>query len=384
MLINRMPELTGLDNEDTNLGGVTRREFMKFCAGIAATMGLSSAMSIKIAEAATSPQRPPVIWISAQECTGCTESLLRSTHPTLEQLILETISLDYHETLNAGAGHQAEAAKHASMEANKGKYILVVDGSIPTKDGGIYCKVANKTILQHVEEAAENAAAIIAIGSCASWGGIPASGPNPTGAKAVNEVIKGKPIINIPGCPPNPYNFLATVLYVLTLNALPELDDKGRPKFAYGRLIHENCERRPHFDAGRFAIEFGDEGHRRGWCLYKLGCKGPETYGNCPSILFGDVGSGSWPVGTGHPCFGCTEQGIGFNKPIHALADVVTVAPPNTFTDVFQPKGEGLTPGAAALTAGVVGAGLGAAAVAASRMGKDDEPSSDASSTKDE
>ena len=384
MLINRMPELSGLANEDTNLGGVTRREFMKFCAGIAATMGLSSAMSIKIAEAATSPQRPPVIWISAQECTGCTESLLRSTHPTLEQLILETISLDYHETLNAGAGHQAEAAKHASMEANKGKYILVVDGSIPTKDGGIYCKVANKTILQHVEEAAENAAAIIAIGSCASWGGIPASGPNPTGAKAVNEVIKGKPIINIPGCPPNPYNFLATVLYVLTLNALPELDDKGRPKFAYGRLIHENCERRPHFDAGRFAIEFGDEGHRRGWCLYKLGCKGPETYGNCPSILFGDVGSGSWPVGTGHPCFGCTEQGIGFNKPIHALADVVTVAPPNTFTDVFQPKGEGLTPGAAALTAGVVGAGLGAAAVAASRMGKDDEPSSDASSTKDE
>jgi hydrogenase small subunit len=384
MLINRLPDLTGVDNEDTTVGGVTRREFLKFCSGIAATMGLSSAMGLRIAEAATSAKRPPVIWISAQECTGCTESLLRAEHPTLEQLILESISLDYHETLNAGAGHQAEAAKHASMEANKGKYVLVVDGSIPTKDGGIYCKVANKTILEHVEEAAADAAAIIAIGSCASWGGIPASGPNPTGAKAVHEIIKDKPIVNIPGCPPNPYNFLATVLHLLTFNALPELDDKGRPKFAYGRLIHENCERRPHFDAGRFAIEFGDEGHRRGWCLYKLGCKGPETYANCPSILFGDVGSGSWPVGTGHPCFGCTEQGIGFNKPLHALADVVTVAPPNTFTDIFQPKGEGVSAGTAALTAGVVGAGIGAAAVAASRMGKDDETPSDTSSTKDE
>ncbi|WP_455197397.1 hydrogenase small subunit [Kaarinaea lacus] len=384
MLINRIPPLYDTDSEEAVVGGVTRREFMKFCAGIAATMGLSSAMSIRIAEAATSPQRPPVIWISAQECTGCTESLLRATHPTIEQLILESISLDYHETLNAGAGHQAEAAKHASMEANKGKYILVVDGSIPTKDGGIYCKVANKTILEHVEEGAAGAAAIIAIGSCASWGGIPASGPNPTGAKALHEVVKDKPIINIPGCPPNPYNFLATVLYVLTFNSLPDLDDKGRPKFAYGRLIHENCERRPHFDAGRFAIEFGDEGHRRGWCLYKLGCKGPETYANCPAILFGDVGSGSWPVGTGHPCFGCTEQGIGFNKPIHALADVKTVAPPNTFTDVFQPKGEGVSAGAAALAAGVIGAGLGAGAVVASRMGKDEQSSSESTAKKDE
>ena len=385
MLINRMPDITGLDNEEeSTLGGITRREFMKFCAGIAATMGLSSSMAVRIAEAATAPGRPPVIWISAQECTGCTESLLRSEHPTLEQLILESISLDYHETLNAGAGHQAEAARHASMEANKGKYILVVDGSIPTRDGGIYCKVANKTILEHVEEGAANAAAIIAIGSCASWGGIPSSGPNPTGAKAVHEIIQGKPIVNIPGCPPNPYNFLATVLHFLTFNSLPALDDKGRPKFAYGRLIHENCERRPHFDAGRFAIEFGDEGHRRGWCLYKLGCKGPETYANCPAILFGDVGSGSWPVGTGHPCFGCTEQGIGFHKPIHALADVVTVAPPNTFTDIFQPKGEGVTPATAAVAAGVVGAGIGAAAVVASRMGKGDGESSESSTTKDE
>lgn len=380
MMSKWVAPLSDLDTQERTPGGITRREFLRFCTGVAATMGLSSAMSLRIAEAATSPQRPPVIWISAQECTGCTESLLRSTHPTLEQLILDSISLDYHEVLSAGAGHQAEAYKHLSMQANKGKYILVVDGSIPTKDGGIYCKVANKTILQHVQEAVADAGAIIAIGSCAAWGGIPASGPNPTGAKGLHEIIKDKQIINIPGCPPNPYNFLTTILYILTFDRLPELDSKDRPKFAYGQLIHENCERRPHYDAGRFAIEFGDEGHRQGWCLYKLGCKGPETYANCPAILYGEVGSGAWPVGTGHPCFGCTEQGVGFTKPIHALADVTTVTPPNSFTDIFQSKGEGVSAGAAALTAGVVGAAAGAGAVITSRLGKSDEASSDSSS----
>jgi len=187
-----------------SLGGVSRREFLKFCAGVAATFGLPAGMAWRIAEAAENPRRPPVIWLSAQECTGCTESLLRSTHPTLEQLILDSISLDYHETLSVGAGHQAEADKARSMKENWGKYVLVVDGAIPVKDGGIYCKVANRPIIDHLREAAEGAAAIIAIGSCASWGGIPSSGPNPTGATGVAEILKGKTIVNIPGCPPNP------------------------------------------------------------------------------------------------------------------------------------------------------------------------------------
>ncbi len=316
------------------------------------------------------PKRPPVIWLSAQECTGCTESLLRSHHPTLENLILDMVSLDYHETLSVAAGHQAEAARQASMQENYGNYLLVVDGAIPTKDGGIYCKVANRTIQEHLEEAADGAAAIIAIGSCASWGGIPSSGINPTGAVGVSEILPDKTIINIPGCPPNPYNFLSTVLQFVAFGTLPALDAKNRPKFAYGRLIHENCERRPHFDAGRFAMEFGDEGHRQGWCLYKLGCKGPETYANCPAILFGDVGSGSWPVGTGHPCFGCTEEGVGFTKPIHALADVESVTPPLAFASVNQPKGEGITPASAGVVGAAAGAAVGAAAVMMSRLGK--------------
>lgn len=357
------------------LAGLNRRDFMTFCTGVAATLGLSSAAGVKIAEAASGAFRTPVIWLAGQECTGCAESLLRSSHPTLDQLILEAISLDYHETLSTPSGDLAEAAKHASMEANKGKYVLVVAGAIPTKDGGVYCKVAGKTQMEHVKEAAEHAAAIISIGSCASWGGMPSTSPNPTGAVGAPEVLKGKTVITIPGCPPNPYNFLSTVLYIITFGKAPELDHLGRPKFAYGRLIHENCERRAHFDAGRFALEFGDEGHRQGWCLYKLGCKGPETYANCPSILFGDVGAGSWPVGTGHPCIGCTEKGIGFEKPIHALATVQNLVPPNAYPRIAEAKGEGIGAGSAAVVGGLVGAAVGAGAVIASRLGKSDQGS---------
>ncbi|MEE4377871.1 MAG: hydrogenase small subunit [Candidatus Competibacteraceae bacterium] len=355
---------------DTSGNVLSRRTFLKFCTGVAASLGLSAGMGAQIAQAITNPRRTPVIWLSAQECTGCTESLLRSQHPSLETLILDLISLDYHEALSTPAGHLAEEVRHQSMEENRGKYLLVVDGSIPTKDGGIYCKIANKTALEHLHESAEGAAAIVAIGSCAAWGGIPASDPDPTEAKPVTDIIHDKPIVNIPGCPPNPYNFLSTILHFVTLGTLPELDDQLRPKFAYGRLIHENCERRPHFDAGRFATEYGDIGHRKGWCLYMLGCKGPETYANCPSILFGDVGSGSWPVGTGHPCFGCTEKGVGFTKPLHELSELKTVTPPITYPRIDQPVTSGISPAAAALAGGVAGAAAGAGAVVMNILGK--------------
>ncbi|HUI94167.1 MAG TPA: hydrogenase small subunit [Xanthobacteraceae bacterium] len=335
-------------------GKLSRRDLLKFCAGIAATMGLSSAAGVRMAEAAVSPVRPPVIWLHGQECTGCTESLLRSYHPTVEALLLDVLSLDYHDTLCVGAGKQALDYKHAMMEKHKGKYVLVTEGGTPTKDGGIYCKVGGKTQAELVREAAEGAAAVIAIGSCASWGGIQSADPNPTGAVGTHEVIPGKLVINVPGCPPSPYNFISTVLYLLTFNRPPVLDELGRPKFAYGRLIHENCERRPHFDAGRFALEFGDEGHRQGFCLYKIGCKGPETYANCPAIGFGDVGFGSWPVGTGHPCFGCTEKATGFRKPLHALATVKTLTPPTAYPEVGAAEGRGVSTGAA-VTVGVVG-----------------------------
>ncbi len=355
------------------LGGVSRRDFLKFCSVVAVGMGLPLSAGVKIAEAITSKKRPPVIWLSFQECTGCVESLLRSTHPTLDSLILDHISLDYSETLSAAAGHQVEAAKARSIEENRGKFILVVDGAIPTKDKGIYCKIAGKTALEILNETAPHAGAIVAMGSCASWGGVAAAGVNPTEAKGVPEILNGKTVVTIPGCPPNPYNLLSTVLHVLTFNKLPELDQKGRPKFAYGRLIHENCERRPHFDAGRFAMAYGDEWHRKGGCLFKLGCKGPETYANCPTILFGETGAGTWPVGVGHPCFGCSEKGVGFSTPLHTLATIKDFTPPTFFAEAF-PNKQGIPGGLKSLATGTAGLVVGAAGAALlTSLGKKDD-----------
>jgi len=347
---------------------MTRREFLQFCAVLATTLGLPQGADAAIAEAVAAKKRPSVIWLHFQECTGCTESLLRAEHPTLEKLILDVISLDYHETLFAAAGHQVEEARLKAMAEHKGQYVLVVEGAIPTRDGGIYCKIGGKPAIDLLKECATDAAAVIAIGSCASWGGMPSTDPNPTGASSASQVL-GKPVVTIPGCPPNPYNFLSSVVHYLTFGALPAVDPLGRPKFAYSRLVHENCERRAHFDAGRFALEFGDDAHRHGFCLYKLGCKGPETYANCPTIQFGDMGAGTWPVGCGHPCIGCTEQGIGFQKPIHAVAKMKNIQPGVFLPGVIEQKGMGATLGSAAVLAAVAGVAIGAGARLTKNLG---------------
>jgi hydrogenase small subunit len=238
-------DITTVGNE--SVSEISRRNFLKFCGMMAAGMGLPVTFGEKIAMAATEARkRPPVIWIHGQECTGCTETLLRSGHPAVDTLILDLISLDYHETLSAGAGRQAEEALKQSMIANKGKYILVVEGATPKKDGGIYCKVGGRPFIDILRETGSSAAAVIAIGSCSAWGGVQSAAPNPTGAVGTHEILTDKTVVNIPGCPPNVYNFISTVLYYLTFNKLPELDALNRPTFGYGKLVHENCERRAH------------------------------------------------------------------------------------------------------------------------------------------
>jgi hydrogenase small subunit len=166
-------------------------------------------------------------------------------------------------------------------------------------------------------------------------------------------------VVTIPGCPANPYNLLGTVLQYATLGTLPDLDEKGRPLFAYARTIHEDCPRRAHFDAGRFVQQFGDEGHRLGWCLYKTGCKGPQTHANCSLLNFGDV-PGAWPIGIGHPCFGCTEEKLAFKVALHDTVDIERPTPPDTYPGIYGPAG-GISP----VAAGVAGAAVGAAAAGA-------------------
>ncbi len=305
-------------------GAISRRGFLRACAIATAAMGLPMEFVSKVAKAAQDPGRPRVVWLHFQECTGCSESLLRASHPDIATLILSLIDLEYHETLMAAAGKQAEEVFDKAVK--QPGYILVVEGSIPTGKGEAYCKIGGHSALHNLKKAAKNALAIINIGTCSSFGGLPAASPNPSDAKGVPDIIKDKPIVNVPGCPPNPENFLATVLYFLTFKKLPPTDIYGRPKFAYGRKIHDHCERRPHFDEGRYVERFGDVGHRLGYCLYKVGCKGPETYSNCPVIRFNDVEA--WPVSIGNGCYGCTEPSFWDRMtPFHARLPNITLPP---------------------------------------------------------
>jgi hydrogenase small subunit len=333
-----------------------RRDFVKVCTAAAAAVGLPAWAGEKMAENVAKGRKPSVVWLHFQECTGCTESLLRTSHPTVGSLILDLVSLDYHETLFAAAGRQIEAALDQTIEQNAGKYVVVVEGAIPLKDGGIYCQVGGKRAVDTLQRVADKAGAVVAIGSCASWGGIPSAAPNPTGATGAPQVLKGKTVVTLPGCPANPYNLLGTVLQYATFGTLPALDDKGRPKFAYGRVIHEDCPRRPHFDAGRFAKAFGDDGHRNGWCLYKLGCKGPQTHANCSLLPFCEV-PGAWPIGIGHPCVGCTEQEIAFRIPLHTTVPIEQPTAPMAYPGLAPERGH-----VSAVATGVAGALVGVAA----------------------
>ena len=290
--------------EYLRLQGVSRRGFLKFCSATASLMALPPSAVAQVAEALATARRPSVIWLSFQECTGCTESLTRSHAPTVESLIFDAISLDYHHTLQAAAGHAAEAARDAAQEENKGEYILVVDGSIPV-DNPAYSTIAGISNLDMLKNSAKDCFAIVSVGTCAAFGGLPGANPNPTGAVAVSDIITDKPIINVSGCPPIPVVITGVLAHFLTFGTIPELDDLGRPTAFFGQNIHDRCYRRPFYERGQFAETFDDEGARKGWCLYKLGCKGPITYNACATLKW-NQGTG-FPIQAGHGCIACSE-----------------------------------------------------------------------------
>lgn len=285
--------------------GITRRDFMKFCTAMSAALALPVAFAPKIATALDNVKRPTLIWLEFQDCAGNTEALLRASHPTVSQLVLDVLSIDYHETIMSAAGHQAEELLAKVLKEQKGKYLVAVEGSIPLADDGIYCCVGGRSAVNIAREVCGNAFATIAVGSCACYGGIPAAHPNPTGAVGIKDAVPKATVINLPGCPLNPDNLTATIVHFLTFNKLPSVDSLNRPLFAYGKRIHDACERRPNFDAGQYVEAWDDFGHRKGYCLYKMGCKGPETWHNCPTLRYNE--KTSWPVAAGHGCVGCSE-----------------------------------------------------------------------------
>jgi hydrogenase small subunit len=286
--------------------GVSRRDFMGFCATMAAALALPDAAAAQIARAIQRTAKPVLVWLEFQDCAGNTESFLRASRPTAAEVVLDLLSLDYHETVMAAAGIQSKQNRDRAVKEQAGSYIAVVEGSIPTGASGAYCTIGGESALDIARSVCGNAAATIAIGTCATFGGIPAAAPNPTGALGVADAVPGvRNLINLSACPANVENLTALIVYYLTYKRWPPLDHLRRPLFAYGKLIHDNCERRAHYDAGQYVEAWGDEAHRLGHCLYKMGCKGPAAFQNCPNVKWNS--GTNWPIGCGHPCIGCSE-----------------------------------------------------------------------------
>ncbi|MEZ4745311.1 MAG: hydrogenase small subunit [Calditrichia bacterium] len=301
--------------EKMHEAGYTRRDFLKFCSYISAYMGLQSAMIPQVVHALDKKPRQPVVWFHFQECTCCSESFIRSSHPVVADIILDRISLDYTETLQAASGHQAHEALQETMKENYGNYILCVEGSVPMGADGVYCCIGGRTSVDLLQEAAAGAKAIIAWGSCASNGCVQASKPNPTQATPIHKIIQGKPIVKVPGCPPIGEVMAGVIMHVLTFDRLPQLDGLGRPKAFYSKRVHDSCYRRPYFDAGLFVDSFDDENAKKGYCLYKVGCRGPVTYNACGVMGWNEGVSN--PIKSGHPCIGCSEEKFWDNGPFY-------------------------------------------------------------------
>jgi hydrogenase small subunit len=294
--------------------GYSRREFIRFCSFAAGLAGIQAAGLAKVVQAFEKKPRPPVVWLHFQECTCCSESFIRSSHPVVADVVLDALSLDYSETLQAAAGTHAEKCMKDTIEKYPGQYILLVEGSVPMKDDGVYCMIAGRSAQDILEETAKGAAAIIAWGSCASNGCIQSAKPNPTNATPIHKVVN-KPVINVPGCPPIADVMTGVVTHLLVFGRTPELDSQGRPKEFYSRRVHDTCYRRPYYDAGLFVESWDDEKARKGYCLYKMGCRGPVTYNAC-SVTKWNNGV-SYPIQSGHGCIGCSENGFWDNGPFY-------------------------------------------------------------------
>lgn len=294
--------------------GVSRRSFLKLCATVAAAAGVGKLTVPQVAEAlegsvigATEGNLYPVIWIEGASCTGCTEAFAQIDEPDPATVVLELISCNYNETLSAAAGKSMEEAKKQTIEA--GNYILVYEGALLRGWEGHALRVAEEPGIDAFLEAAEHANAVVALGSCAVNGGWMGAAPNPSDAvgcqKAMQDAGITTPCINIPGCPANPEWLVTVLVDVVLLGTVPELTDEGKPTLMFNGTVHDNCQRRGHFENGEFVYEFGSPEEALGYCLYPLGCRGPQTHANCGVVRYNR--RRSWCIESGAPCIGCCE-----------------------------------------------------------------------------
>jgi hydrogenase small subunit len=301
-----MQQKNGVLSRELEAQGVSRRDFMKYCGVIATMIGLEVTAAPQIAAALESAAKlKPVVWLEGGSCSGCTESTAQSENPDIARIVLDIISLNYSETLMAAAGYAAEQAKDDTIAA--GGYLLVYEGAVMTGWDGTALMVAGKKGTEDLLQAARGAEAIVAVGSCAVDGGWVAAAPNPAGATGVMQFLASqgvnKPLVNLPTCPVNPVWVVSVLVEYLILGKVPNLDAELRPTAIFGQTIHDNCPRRGHFENGEFVSEFGSIEEAKGYCLYKMGCKGPQTMTNCPIVRWNN--KQSWCVESGAPCIGC-------------------------------------------------------------------------------
>jgi hydrogenase small subunit len=298
--------------------GISRRRFIEFCGAVAVALGLSEAFAPMVEEAIAEGvtgkadgRLAPVIWLELASCTGCTESFAQVDTPDVATVVLDLISLNYSETLSAGAGYSLEEAKAETIAA--GGHIVVIEGALMEGWDGNALRIAGEKGIDIVKHAIHGCKAVVCAGSCAVDGGWQAATPNPGGAIgiqnyltkafAAGEIDEIPPIINVPSCPANPEHLVAVLIDVLLLETLPALDRHNKPALIFGQYVHDNCPRRGHFENGEFVYQFGSEEEKLGYCLYPMGCKGPQTKSNCPVVRWNR--RVSWCVESGAPCAGC-------------------------------------------------------------------------------
>lgn len=308
---------------------LSRRSFLRTCIAFTAMWGLAPEMLTTVVSAAENKPLPPVIWLHGHECTGCDEALLRSQKPLASDIVLNMVSLEDMEVLSAAAGEPLERHEQDIIRDFPGQYLLLFEGAVPLGDDGVSCMVGGQPIAEKLKKAAPGALAVVAVGSCAAWGGIQAAKPNPTKSVSINDVIRGKAIIRVPGCPPIPEVLAGTILHI-ALFGVPPLDSEGRPKQFFGNRIHDTCYRRAFFDSGMFAEKFDDVGSKAGWCLYKLGCRGPVAYNQCGSMRWWN--GLSYPIQAGAPCVACASNGFWDDDPFYQRLPNINI--PNTIANV--------------------------------------------------
>lgn len=289
---------------------LSRRQFLKLCTVSAAAVGLSQIWVPAIAEAfrKAAGGDPPIIWLQGSACNGCSTSLINTANPGMKELFTDIINMPFHlgYTSQAGSGLIGNLRQIAGK--SKGNFILVVEGALPKAANGAYNIIGEDATGQQItltgllSELGQQAKTVVAVGSCASYGGISAADPNPAECVGLEKIVDVQKVLNVPGCPPHPDWIVGTLSHLL-LFGMPEQDRYGRPTMFYRGLIHNNCPRRQHFDNSIFAQQFGDEG-----CLLQLGCKGPLAQGDCSTRLWN--GASSWCVGANAPCIGCTDPGF--------------------------------------------------------------------------